>query len=77
MINLFPFYESLNNQVQKFIRNLGPGALAAKYYAGEQRLDTAGKIAYISLAGDCTGSSMKEMIAGDLLQKILGNASKS
>lgn len=53
-------------------KGAGPGALAAKYYAGEQRLDTAGKIAYISLAGDCTGSSMKEMIAGDLLQKILG-----
>jgi len=53
-------------------KGAGPGASAAKYFGGEQRLDTAGNLAYISLAGDCTGSNIKEMIAGDILQKILG-----
>ena len=51
----------------------GPGALAAKYIGGEHRHDTAGGHAYVAIAGDCAASSLKEIIAGHLLQKVLGN----
>ena len=50
----------------------GPGALASKYIGGEHRHDTAGGHAYVAIAGDCAGSNLKEIIAGHLLQKVLG-----
>jgi len=53
-------------------KGAGPGAPAAKYIGGEQRHDAAGNAAYIALAADCTGASVKEMIAADLLAKVLG-----
>ena len=51
----------------------GPGALASKYIGGEHRHDTAGGHAYVAIAGDCAGSNLKEIIAGHLLQKVLGS----
>lgn len=50
----------------------GPATPAAKYFGGEQRHDTAGNMAYINLAADCTGNSIKEILAAGLLQKVLG-----
>lgn len=57
-------------------KGAGPGGPAAKYFGGEQRHDSGGKLAYVSLAADCTGSSVKEILAGYLLQKILGVGSR-
>ena len=51
---------------------LGAAAPAAKYFGGDQRHDSGGKLAYVSLGADCTGSSVKEIMAGYLLQKVLG-----
>ena len=51
---------------------LGPGAAAAKYYGGEHRHDCGGKLAHVSLAADCTGINAREIVAGDLLPRILG-----
>ena len=51
---------------------LGPAAAAPKYYGGELRHDCGGKLAYVAIAADCTGTNIREMVAGDLLQKILG-----
>jgi len=58
-------------------KGAGPGALAAKYIGGEHRHDTAGGHAYVAIAGDCTGSNLKEIIAGHLLQKVLGVGARS
>lgn len=57
-------------------KGAGPGAPAAKYFGGEQRYDCGGKLAYVSLGADCTGSSVKEIMAGYLLQKVLGVGSR-
>ena len=53
--------------------SLGPGAPAAKYIGGEQRHDAAGNAAYVALAADCTGASVKDLVASHLLAKVLGN----
>ena len=56
---------------------LGPGAPAAKYIGGEQRHDTAGNLAYINIAADCSSSNVKDMIAGSLLASVLGKTKKN
>ena len=50
---------------------LGPGS-AAKYVGGEQRHDIAGNATYVAIAANCAGTTVKEMIAGSVLAKILG-----
>jgi len=57
-------------------KGAGPASGPSKYYGGELRHDCGGKLAYVALAADCTGTSVKEMVAGDLLQKILGVGSR-
>jgi len=57
------------------ILNLGKGAgpgSAAKYVGGEQRHDIAGNATYVAIAANCAGTTVKEMIAGSVLAKILG-----
>merc|ERR1719225_2142743 len=55
----------------------GPGAPAAKYIGGEQRHDAAGNAAYVALAADCTGASVKDLVASHLLAKVLGAGARS
>jgi len=53
-------------------KGAGPAAAAPKYIGGEQRHDMASNTAYVAIAADCTGSTVKEMIANSVLAKILG-----
>jgi len=57
-------------------KGAGPGPLKSKYFGGEQRHDTAGNVAYINLATDCSRSNIKEVIAGKLLASVLGTGQK-
>ena len=70
MTNTIIFYLKLINKV--LFCTLGPGAPAAKYIGGEQRHDTAGKLAYINIATDCSSGNVKDILAGTLLASILG-----
>jgi len=58
-------------------KGAGPGAPAAKYIGGEQRHDAAGNAAYVALAADCTGASVKDLVASHLLAKVLGAGARS
>ena len=55
-----------------FIQYLGPAAPAQKYIGGEHRYDLAGNTAYVAIAADCTGATIKEMVAANVLASILG-----
>jgi len=57
-------------------KGAGPGTPAAKYVGGEQRHDTAGNLAYINIAADCSSSNVKDMIAGSLLASVLGTGKR-
>jgi ubiquinol-cytochrome c reductase core subunit 2 len=51
----------------------GPSNLATKFYAGEERMETGGSLAYVALAASVPGAtSVKEALACMLLQRILG-----
>eukprot|EP00088_Acartia_fossae_P002638 TRINITY_DN11094_c0_g1_i1.p1 TRINITY_DN11094_c0_g1~~TRINITY_DN11094_c0_g1_i1.p1 ORF type:complete len:457 (-),score=182.33 TRINITY_DN11094_c0_g1_i1:163-1503(-) len=52
----------------------GPSAIASKFNAGEQRLETGGSMAYVALAAAAPGAtSVKEALACMLLQRVLGS----
>jgi len=51
----------------------GPGSVASKFYAGEERAETGGGLAFVALAAPAPGAtSVKEALACMLLQRVLG-----
>jgi len=53
-------------------KGAGPAAPAQKYIGGEHRHDLVGNTAYVAIAADCTGATIKEMVAANVLASILG-----
>jgi len=53
-----------------------PGLLQQNIIGGEQRHDTAGKLAYINIATDCSSGNVKDILAGTLLASILGTGNR-
>ena len=70
ILNSLLIYKHVNFHL--FIQYLGPAAPAQKYIGGEHRHDLVGNTAYVAIAADCTGATIKEMVAANVLASILG-----
>jgi len=54
----------------------GPSNVATKFFAGEERMETGGNLAYVALAAAAPGAtSVKDALASMLLQRVLGMGS--